>query len=58
MRIAARGKYWLQAIDIENGKKILLFYDGFNTLKEAQDMLLKFESVTPHKKYVYEVISK
>ena len=56
MRVAPRGKWFIQAIDDRTGKKFFPFYDGFNTKNEAQSICEKLRDAQSG--YTYEVIRK
>lgn len=56
MRIAPKGKWFIRATNLENGKKFSPFYDGFNTKKEAQEMCDKLNTASPN--VLHELMSK
>ena len=56
MRTAPKGKWFIRATDLENGKKFPPFYDGFKTKKEAQEMCERLNKETPN--VTHEVMGK
>ncbi len=48
MRIAAKGKYFIEATDKKRNRKFFPFYDGFDTKKEAEEFCEKMNKATPN----------
>ena len=55
MRVAAQGKWFIQATNNTTGKKFFPFYNGFNTKKEAQEVC---DTMNKIKGFTHEVVGK
>lgn len=56
MRIAPKGKYFIQTTDTQRGNKFYPMYDGFKTKKEALEMCDKLNKAT--RNFTHEVIKR
>lgn len=62
MRTAPTGKYFLRVTRLETGKSFSPFYNGYNTKKEAKQVLESYDVIDGSKssnpKYKYELVNK